>query len=170
MKAYLIDPFARAIIQVEHVGDYRDIHRHIGVDRMDAAMVGAVQLGEQRIDVTLYVDDEGIYQQPQAWFAVVDYPHPIPGKALCLGTDYRGETVEPPVTLQQLAARIQWLGTERPHIHDIEVSTLGGRGPIAYIPMNGPDAPKSATEAALRIAEAQGDTQFADFLRKQMKP
>lgn len=168
MKAYLIDPFNLLIHAVEHDGDHRDIQRHIGVDRLSAEIVGQVQTESGRVDVTLYVDDEGIYRQPQAWFTVAGFPEPIPGKALCLGTDYRGEAVEPPATLQQLAARIGWLGTARPHLADASVTD--GNGVTRRIPMNGPDAPKSATEMALRIAEAQGDTVFADFIRKQMKP
>lgn len=167
MKAYLIDPFNLAVTLVEHIGDYKDIQRHIGVDRLSAEVVGQVQTESGRINVTLYVDDEGVYRQPQAWFTVAGFPEPIPGKALCLGTDYRGEDVEPPATLQQLAARIGWLGTVRPRLADARVTDRNGV--TKHIPMNGPDAPKSATEMALRIAEAQGDTVFADFIRKQMK-
>jgi hypothetical protein len=164
VKAYLIDPFDMTVSPVLQVGDDPGaIKSHIRAARLDAVFVAVV--GDVRL--TLYVDDEGIYQQPQAWFRFAGFGEPIPGRALCVGTDARGGMVEPPWSMARVFGSVSWLGCERPKLADIEVRRPDGS--VRHVPMNGPDAPKSAIEAALKIAEAQGDARFAAFIREQMR-
>lgn len=103
MDAYLIDPFTRTITQVEYSGDYQEIYRLIGCDTFTCADIN--EYGD-----TVFVDDEGLINgKPQEFFLVADYPQPLAGKGLVLGTDQEGESVSPSITLEQLKARIDWV-------------------------------------------------------------
>lgn len=164
MKAYLIDPFTRTVTEVQRP-EGEDMRRHLGpVDHVEAVAVAQVGF----VVLTLYVDDGGVYRDPQAWFRIGPFPEPIPGKALCLGTGPQGETLPAPLSAADLLSGITWLGDERPQLTDASVTDRNGV--TKRIPMNGPDAPKSAIEMALRVAEAEGDETFAAFIRKQMQP
>jgi hypothetical protein len=86
MKAYLIDPFARTVTQVEYSGDYKEISALIGCQLFDAVRIGAN--GD-----TIFVDDEGLLNGPTEFFKHSSYPSPLAGKGLVLGTDDEGESV-----------------------------------------------------------------------------
>lgn len=163
MRAFLIDPFEQSVREVAHEGDFHDILNQIRSKNMDAATLGV----SGGVKITVYVADDGYYVQPQAWWRFDGNPNPLPGRGLIVGTDYKGDTVAAPVDELWIKQRVDWLGSERPKLPDIEVQTARG---VKRIAMNGPNAPKSAEEAALLIAEAQGDKAFADFIRSRQQP
>ena len=103
MKAYLIDPFAQTITEVEYSGDYKQIYSLIDADLFTTATFN--EHGD-----TVFVDDEGLINgKPQEFFLVRGYPTPLAGKGLILGTDEDGESVEPSITLDQCRALVDWI-------------------------------------------------------------
>ena len=106
MQAFLIDPFACAVTAVEYDGDYRSIYRLIDAELFDAVSVDGR-------GTTLFVDDEGLARDWQRFFIHAGYPQPLAGKALVLGTNRAGGSVAPGVTLEQVAAAVQWVAPVR---------------------------------------------------------
>ena len=103
MKAYLIDPFTQSITEVEYSGDYKQIYSLIDADLFTCADIN--EFGD-----TVFVDDEGLINgKPQEFFLVADYPTPLAGKGLVLGTNQEGESVEPSITIDQLRANVDWI-------------------------------------------------------------
>jgi len=102
MKAYLIDPELHAITEFEYDGSMQGIYETI-----DATMFDVVRINDEG-DV-VYVDDEGLYNASFYW-AYEDYPHPLAGKGMVLGTDYQGESCAPTrVTLEQLEDSVRFI-------------------------------------------------------------
>ena len=91
--AYLIDPFAKPVTSVEWNGDYHHISQLIGADCYDLARINRHGDG-------VFVDDEGLFKEEQAFFRVAGYPQPLAGKGLILGCDAEGESVAPSITLE----------------------------------------------------------------------
>lgn len=100
MNAYLIDPFARTITEVEHNGDYREIYKFINASTFDVA----------RLDDGdgMYIDDEGLFKDEQAFFLHKGYGQPLAGKALVLGCDDEGNSTSPRCTLKDLQQQVQF--------------------------------------------------------------
>ena len=104
MKSILIDPEKRAITEFEYDGSMQGIYETI-----DATCFDAVRLNNEG-DV-VYVDDEGLYNSRNYW-AYGDYPHPIAGKGMVLGTDYEGESVAPrATTVESLELSVRFITT-----------------------------------------------------------
>lgn len=102
MNAYLIDPFARTITTVEYSGDYKQIYDLIGADCFDLARIN-------REGDAIFVDDEGLIRDTeQAFFLHADYPNPLAGKGLVLGSDSEGESVAPHTTLDELKQKVSF--------------------------------------------------------------
>lgn len=96
MKAFLIDPFAREITEVEHDASGID-----GIyELIDAPIFATATFNE--FGDTIFVDDEGLFREDQAFFRHDGYPQPLAGKGLVLGCDDEGETVAPSTTLEAL--------------------------------------------------------------------
>ena len=103
MKAFLIDPESRTINEVDYDGDYTSIYSFIDAQTFATAMFN--QHGD-----TVFVDDEGLFRTPTAFFQVTGYPQPMAGKGLVLGCDMdTGDTVECTATLEWLRNHVQWL-------------------------------------------------------------
>lgn len=100
--AYLINPFDCTITEVQYTGNYKNIYEHIQCDCFDVARINEHGDG-------LFVDDEGLYREDQRFFAHADYPQPLAGLALCLGSNEEGESVAPHITLEELRSKIEWV-------------------------------------------------------------
>ena len=77
MKGVLVDPYTRTIENVE-VGDWRDIQKHLQCDVFSS---GGYDEGGDAI----YVNDEGLYDETEFWYAPDVYPYPYAGRVLFLG-------------------------------------------------------------------------------------
>lgn len=104
MKAFLIDPVARTIEEVEHDGSLDSIYRLIGADCFACASFDADGNGA-------YVDDEGLLKPNQEFFLIDGYPQPLAGKGLVLGCDELGETIEPTLSLEDLRNKTRFLNS-----------------------------------------------------------
>jgi hypothetical protein len=101
MKAILIDPFAQTVMEVEYDGDWQKISKIIGCQWFSTA---GLRNGD-----TIYVDDEGMFAGETAFFRHNDYPQPLAGKGLILGTDDEGESVEPKLGVSDHASKITFV-------------------------------------------------------------
>ena len=81
MKAFLINPHAQEITEVDYSGDYRDIYELIDCHTFDC--VAPYE------DVDIWIDDEGLLKDPedQAFFMFAEWPQPFAGRALILDHD-----------------------------------------------------------------------------------
>jgi hypothetical protein len=123
-KTLLIDPFKQTITEVQYRGDYKDIYDLIECDTYDAARIN--KHGD-----SLFIDDEGLFKEQQAFFIHKDYPQPLAGKALLLGCRASdGETIAPTETLEELTANIQFVMPVRVNG---KVVWLDTEGQIAHV-------------------------------------
>jgi hypothetical protein len=99
--AILIDPFARLVTEVTWNGDYRHIYELIGADCYDCARINGKGDG-------VFVDDEGLFKEEQAFFWHEDYPQPLAGKGLILGCDDEGESVRPHTTIEEVRSKVSF--------------------------------------------------------------
>jgi hypothetical protein len=99
---FLIDPLMRTITEVQHNGTRECLYAHLLCDAVDAASINDRDV--------LYLDDEGMYAIPAAFFTIVQ-PHLegleqiFVGRALAVGTN-RGEDAPPSITLAELVQRV----------------------------------------------------------------
>lgn len=100
MQAYLIDPFQQDITEIEWDGDAMSIAKILQCQWITCAYPSNMDH-----DV-IYVDDEGLYVDDQRYFMVSDYPHPLAGYGLVLGTDEVGDAMPPKSNIDELAKRI----------------------------------------------------------------
>jgi hypothetical protein len=101
MKAFLIDPFAKVVTEVDYNGDYHQIYDFIKADLFDAVRAN-------KYDDTLFVDDEGLFKDDQAFFKWKTYGQPLAGRAVLLGTDNDGEPQDVQATLDEVVENILW--------------------------------------------------------------
>lgn len=101
MKAILINSTERTVTEVDYDGNFRNLQKLIGCDCFTIAPLNPKMVTE---DVSLYVDDEGLLTNPQAFFQIkgVTY-HPLAGNGVILGTNEEGESVDSPVSVQDIA-------------------------------------------------------------------
>lgn len=106
MKAILIDTPNHQVTEVEYSGDYKQIYQHIRAQMFEVVIPDVVN----DIEVTVYVDEEGlINDNPHGAFAIAGINQPLVGYGLVLGTDDVGETVEAPVDVDWVKARVAFL-------------------------------------------------------------
>ena len=107
MKALFIDPTDETIRFLSYDGDYKSIYRILGCRTFEA--VYPFDNGD-----TLWIDEEGLLKDSNFAFNIrADNPkfnQTIMGKALVLGTDAEGESVECKTTLEDLKSRINFQG------------------------------------------------------------
>lgn len=100
VKALLIDPDAREIREVECARGLQPIYDLIGAETFDVVTLGG---GD-----ALYVDDIGMIRRPQPTpFLLVGYG-PLYGKALCLGYDDDGDSVDAHASLDSLRRSVRF--------------------------------------------------------------
>ena len=107
MKALFIDPTDETIRFISYDGDYKSIYRILGCRTFEA--VYPFDNGD-----TLWIDEEGLLKDSNFAFNIrADNPkfnQTIMGKALVLGTDAEGESIECKTTLEDLKSRISFQG------------------------------------------------------------
>ena len=108
MKAYLINSETKTITPVDYNGDYKTIYTHIGCDLFDIVYA---ESGGHRISV--FVDDEGLLNNPQHFFMLDGWAQPLAGNGLVLGdADEDGETLAAPDDLD-LSPTITFLSLQQ---------------------------------------------------------
>lgn len=107
-KAILINPFNKTIEMVDYDfgGSYLQISHLIGTEECVKPLFCAVDIDETN---TVYIDDEGLYRDTQAYFMWEGYHQPLQGKGLILGTDYdSGESIPTTLSLDEVKEKISF--------------------------------------------------------------
>lgn len=103
MRAFLIDPFKQTVEQITYSGDFHQIYQLIDADTFDVARLNANGDG-------IYVDDDGLYKEFQAFFLHKNYQQPLAGKGLVLGCNIdTGDSADASMTLDELRESIRWV-------------------------------------------------------------
>ena len=92
MRAILIDPFKREVTQVELTGDRLQEYYKV----IECSTIAMPVIFDNRD--SLVIDDEGWFQEypdGRAGFMMDGWAYAIIGKALIIGCDEEGESVEP---------------------------------------------------------------------------
>ncbi len=113
MKAFLIDPSQRTIDSVlaPENPSLEDIKNLLGFERVEGVVFNS------QWD-TLFVEDEGLYNEGQSFFVLEHKADPVPGKALCLGTIIdTGELTSPWIHLDYLKRLITFVTPEEAYEH-----------------------------------------------------
>ena len=105
MKAFVVDPFNQKIEPVIYTGDYKDISKLI---EASSGLFDVVRLYANQ-DVA-FVDDEGLYVENQKFWIHKNYPTPLAGKSLILGTDDEGDSISPATPIEQLKDDVRFIG------------------------------------------------------------
>lgn len=105
MKGYLVDPFERTVTEVEV--PYREKGLQAFYELLQCETFDVARIHENG-DV-LYVDDDGLFKPGNQFFLAADYPQPLCGRALLLGTDTDGETIPPKLGMDWLRENIKFL-------------------------------------------------------------
>jgi len=103
MQAILINPFDKTIEEIEYSGDWKDISSLLECDIFTTAYF------DDTTD-SVFVDDEGLYVEDQAFFTIGDYPQPLAGRGLILGCNDEGDSVDCETTLEEAKAMVTFLG------------------------------------------------------------
>ena len=107
-KAILINPFNKTIEMVDYdfSGSYLQISHLIGTEECVKPLFCAVDIDETN---TVYIDDEGLYRETQAYFIWEGYHQPLQGKGLILGTDYdNGESIPTTLSLDEVKEKVSF--------------------------------------------------------------
>jgi hypothetical protein len=99
MKAFLINPFDKTVSEVDYSGDYQDIYKLIDAELFEVVYIDG--------NNAIYVDEEGLFKNEQAFFQV-GYAM-LAGRGLVLGTDDEGESISPAISLKDLAKKVTFL-------------------------------------------------------------
>lgn len=141
MRAYLIDPALKTVTEIEHNGNYKQIYEFI-----EAPLFTVLNINDQGDAV--YIDDEGLLNNPRYFFILNGYNQPLAGKGLVLGVDSEGDSCDPQITLDELKSRISFaeleiIGwTDTIERDDVEIMPgIRGFSIIAPQPIFGPAKP-----------------------------
>jgi hypothetical protein len=103
MKAYLLDTTKQEIKEVQ-VTDWQDISKLIG---NNCELFTCPIIFEN--NDTVYCDDEGLLKPFYGGVLFKDYPQPLVGNMLILGSDDEGESKDVEMTKNQIEEKFQWL-------------------------------------------------------------
>jgi len=101
MRAYLIAPVDRAIIEVDYDGVYTNIYGFIKADTFDIATFN------EQLDA-VFVDDMGLFKEDQSYFTIKGYAQPLAGRGLVLGVGPEGESTPPTVDMLWLQHNVRF--------------------------------------------------------------
>ena len=114
MKVIIINPWDRSVSHAEHTGDFRDYYRLMSgptLDGLPDAEVGTfdiVGLGDTA-DHVMFVDDEGLFAEPQAYFGMGNCASTYAGRGVIAGRNDDGDNADCALSLAQVAASVRWL-------------------------------------------------------------
>ena len=122
MKTYLIAPAHRTISEIHYSGNYEEIYKLLDISTFDA-----VRLYDNEV---AYIDDDGLYNNDHHFWIHRNYPTPIAGPALLLGTDQEGNDIAPSTSIDELRSDVKWVGDK----HDVTVLVRFNPGMEDYRP------------------------------------
>jgi hypothetical protein len=110
MRAILIDPIERKVTEVDHDGNYKQIYKLIGCQTFTAVYIGdpPEEIPSDPRRNAIFIDDEGLLNNPRYFFIWRGYPQPLAGKGLILGANEEGDSCSTNWTVEQATAMVQY--------------------------------------------------------------
>jgi hypothetical protein len=108
MKAILIDPIERKVTEVDHDGDYKQICKLIDCQTFTAVYIDGPPGDEDSGRNAIFIDDEGLLNDPRYFFMWRGYPQPLAGKGLILGANEEADSCSTNWTVEQVTAMVQY--------------------------------------------------------------
>ena len=115
MKAILIDPKHRAIMQIDYSGDYRHIYEHLSFQNAEGMTHKPRAFDVVRTPIGgdgIYVDDEGLYApaEDKHWFSITykEQEMLLVNRSLVIGCDDEGNSTDCASTVEDIRQRIKW--------------------------------------------------------------
>ena len=115
MKAILIDPKAKQVMQIDYSGDYRHIYEHLSFINSFGNSHKVRNFDVVRIPTGgdgIYVDDEGLYApaEDKHWFSITykEQEMLLVNRSLVIGCDDEGNSTDCASTVEDIRQRIKW--------------------------------------------------------------
>jgi hypothetical protein len=113
-KAYLIDPLAQSVTEVEWDGNYKSIYASLSDKYGEVNTFTAVEIGNGD---TIFVDDESLLHDEKCsdkdnFFMYRGYSQPLCGRGLVLGTDDWGESIAPVTSLSDFKPKVTFVSAD----------------------------------------------------------
>lgn len=113
----VIYPKKKSVEVVKHHRDKEDIK---WIDRLIGCQIFTfVPLYENGDGV--YIDDEGLYKEGQYFWIHKNFPTPLAGIGILVGTDENGDTIPPSISIKEFRTHIRFIGD----IHTLRYETQG---------------------------------------------
>lgn len=103
-KCYIIDPHTRTVKEA-HFRNYPEMKKLTNFALLDMVRV------DNQMHV-VYLDDEGMLKQNQAFFRIPSYPKPLAGRSLISRLDHEGEEVDVLLTLEEVKNMVTFVDTK----------------------------------------------------------
>ena len=114
MRVIVINPWNQTVTEAEHNGNYRDYYRLLSGDtrhgcapaKVDTFALAEIGDPDQHI---MFVDDEGLFRDPQAYFMLGGQSAVFAGRGVIARSDGGEDEVGATLTLEQVLASVTWL-------------------------------------------------------------
>lgn len=113
MRAILINPHDKSITEVDYDGRIEHMYELIGCSLVTAVTVYREEDGSQE---TLWLDDEGLFVNDQKFFMWAEYPQPLAGRGLVLGTSPEGDSIATKLDISKIEPHITWPNLRYTHM------------------------------------------------------
>ena len=101
MKAIKIDAKNRQVIEVDITSDYNDINKQIG------CQIFTIAHSLKKRD-TIMVDDEGLYNNENIFFAYNGAWQPFAGNGLIVGCNTKGDTIDCKIDINEVKQNVKF--------------------------------------------------------------
>ena len=115
MKAILIDPKAKQVMQINYNGDYKTIYEHLSFQNAEGMTHKPRAFDVVRTPTGgdgIYVDDEGLYApaEDKHWFSITykEQDMLLVNRSLVIGCDDEGNSKDCVSTVEDIRSRIKW--------------------------------------------------------------
>tara|TARA_R100001079_G_scaffold60710_1_gene31029 strand:+ start:411 stop:791 length:381 start_codon:yes stop_codon:yes gene_type:complete len=115
MKAILIDPKAKQVMQINYNGDYKTIYEHLSFQNAEGMTHKPRAFDVVRTPTGgdgIYVDDEGLYApaEDKHWFSITykEQDMLLVNRSLVIGCDEEGNSTDCASTVEDIRQRIKW--------------------------------------------------------------
>ena len=115
MKAILIDPKAKQVMQIDYNGGYKTIYEHLRFQNAEGMTHKPRAFDVVRTPTGgdgIYVDDEGLYApaEDKHWFSITykEQDMLLVNRSLVIGCDDEGNSTDCASTVEDIRQRIKW--------------------------------------------------------------
>lgn len=114
MRVIIINPWDQTVTEDQHNGDYRDYYRLLsgptleGLPDSEVSCFCITELGDKAGHV-LFVDDEGLFAEPQAFFTLGTQGATFAGRGVIARSDGGEDETGATLSLDAVRANVRWL-------------------------------------------------------------